>query len=66
MQLSLINILRCFLGGGYGEKKITEEINKADHGYIKGDIQQRGPCPGTKAPSSIIRLATNMVFGTHL
>ena len=29
-----------------GEKKITDEINKADHTYIRGDISQRGPCPG--------------------
>lgn len=46
MQLSLLNIVRCWLGGGYGEKKIDEELRRADHTYVKGDISERGPCPG--------------------
>jgi hypothetical protein len=50
MYVSLTNLIKAAVGGGY-TKKIQDPLHAedADHVYIRGDIVNRGPCPGLNA-----------------
>jgi hypothetical protein len=51
MYLSLTNLFKGLFSSGYSKKgeapSVTEEID--DHVYIKGNPDDRGPCPGLNA-----------------
>jgi hypothetical protein len=50
MQLTLTSIVKTAFTGGYLDKKSQAKLaNNADHTYIKGDPEHRGPCPGLNA-----------------
>jgi Peroxidase, family 2 len=51
MYLSATNIVKSFFSSGYLEKgkKPTDPQTAVDHTYIRGDIANRGPCPGLNA-----------------
>jgi hypothetical protein len=50
MQLTLSSIVKTTFTGGYLDKKTRENLAKpTDHTYIKGEPEQRGPCPGLNA-----------------
>lgn len=47
MYVSLTNLLKAAVGGGPATKT-TDPLHEqdADHTYIRGDIENRSPCPG--------------------
>jgi hypothetical protein len=51
MYLSLTNIVKSFFTSGFQKKgqKPTNSQSNDDHAYIRGDIANRGPCPGLNA-----------------
>jgi len=49
MHLTITNIAKCFFTGGYQKKSQVETHDNVDHTYIRGDIANRGPCPGLNA-----------------
>lgn len=48
MHLTIWNIIKSLLKGGYA-KENPKEAEDDDHTYIKGDVENRGPCPGLNA-----------------
>jgi hypothetical protein len=50
MYLSVTNIVKSILSSGFRKKdqNLTDQSNE-DHAYIRGDITNRGPCPGLNA-----------------
>ena len=50
MQLTIFNIIKIFVTGGF-QKSQNESLKDAeeDHAYIRGDVENRGPCPGLNA-----------------
>jgi Peroxidase, family 2 len=51
MYLSVTNIVKSFFTSGFQKKgqNPTESQSNEDHAYIRGDITNRGPCPGLNA-----------------
>lgn len=49
MYLSLSNIIKGYFTGGYQADHTVKHIDDHDHQYIRGDIENRGPCPGLNA-----------------
>ena len=49
MHLTLLNILRSWFRGGYGEKSPKSIVNDDEHAYVRGKIKNRSPCPGLNA-----------------
>jgi hypothetical protein len=51
MYLSATNIVKSIFSSGYIDKnqKLTDAQSNDDHAYIRGDIADRGPCPGLNA-----------------
>lgn len=47
MHLTIRNIIKSWMTGGYD--KHPHGPDHDDHTYIRGDIEQRGPCPGLNA-----------------
>ena len=48
MHLTIWNVIKSFLKGGY-VKGDPKNVDDDDHSYIKGDVEDRGPCPGLNA-----------------
>ena len=51
MYVSATNILKSVFSSGYqkkGKKPVAPPADE-DHTYIRGDIENRGPCPGLNA-----------------
>lgn len=49
MHLSLINIVKTWFTGGHLNKSEVEIHDDEDHKYVRGDIENRGPCPALNA-----------------
>jgi hypothetical protein len=51
MYVSLTNIVKSIFSSGYTKKgqKPTNSLLDEDHTYIKGNPDDRGPCPGLNA-----------------
>jgi hypothetical protein len=54
MYVSATNIVKSFFSSGYQKKSpqpaaTTNSESSDDHAYIRGDIVNRGPCPGLNA-----------------
>jgi Peroxidase, family 2 len=51
MYLSVTNIVKSFFTPGFQKKgqKPTDSQSNDEHTYIRGDIADRGPCPGLNA-----------------
>ncbi len=49
MYLTLSNILKTLFTGGYENNSQPPSNINDDHTYIKGNIENRGPCPGLNA-----------------
>ena len=49
MHLTLTNIAKSAFTGGYQKKSQVGYRDDGDHVYIRGDIENRGPCPGLNA-----------------
>lgn len=51
MFVSATNIVQSLLGFGFqreGEKPVVS-LSQDDHAYLRGDVANRGPCPGLNA-----------------
>lgn len=48
MHLTIVNIIKSLVKGGFLTEPPKEDANE-DHAYVKGDIENRGPCPGLNA-----------------
>jgi hypothetical protein len=50
MYVSLTNLVKAAVSGGH-TSKIQDPLHAedADHVYSRGDISNRGPCPGLNA-----------------
>lgn len=49
MHLTLMNVIRSWLKGGYGDHGPKLIVDGDEHAYVKGSIENRGPCPGLNA-----------------
>lgn len=49
MYLTITNIIRNFLGGGFQNQPQVKIHDDENHTYIRGESENRGPCPGLNA-----------------
>ena len=51
MHLTITNIIKNLFTGGFQKKSKIQSPSdvEEDHAYIRGDIENRGPCPGLNA-----------------
>ncbi|KAL8947243.1 MAG: hypothetical protein Q9222_006457 [Ikaeria aurantiellina] len=49
MQLTIANILKTLFAGGFQTNSPAKILDDEDHVYIRGDVENRGPCPGLNA-----------------
>jgi hypothetical protein len=49
MHLAISNIIKTFFTGGFQKKTQARSHDDEDHTYIRGDIENRGPCPALNA-----------------
>jgi hypothetical protein len=49
MYLTITNIIKNLFTGSFQKKSQVESHDDEDHAYIRGDIENRGPCPGLNA-----------------
>ena len=49
MHLTITNIIKTFLTRGFSQGFQAQPADREDHAYIRGEIENRGPCPGLNA-----------------
>ena len=49
MQLTIFNIIKTLFAGSSQTSSQAKFLDDEDHAYIRGDIENRGPCPGLNA-----------------
>lgn len=49
MHLTLTNILRNLFTSGIQEVPPAKSLEDEDHRYIRGEVENRSPCPGLNA-----------------
>jgi hypothetical protein len=51
MYVGVTNIVKSFFTSGFQKEsqKPTDAPSTDDHAYIRGDVANRGPCPGLNA-----------------
>jgi hypothetical protein len=48
MYLTLTNIIKILITGGFSKSEV-EVPDDLNHKYVRGNIEDRGPCPGLNA-----------------
>lgn len=49
MYLTITNLVKTFFTGGFKQGLQAQPADHGDHTYVRGDIENRGPCPGLNA-----------------
>jgi Peroxidase, family 2 len=65
MYLTVTNIFKVLFTGGFQEKAPVKLLDDEDHTYIRGAIENRGPCPGLNALANQGYLYL-MIYASHL
>ena len=67
MHLTIVNVIKSLFKGDF-LKDPPKNTDNEDHTYIKGDIENRGPCPGLNALANMGYLYAQVIsltFGNH-
>lgn len=49
MHLNITNIIKTFFAGGFKQGFQIQPVDHGDYAYVRGELENRGPCPGLNA-----------------